>query len=45
VFETDGKSYVSAIVPTVAMSMVENPGLENIALEVEKKLKKVIDSI
>ena len=45
VYESDGKTYVSAIVPTVAMNMVENPGLENIAVEVEKKLKKVIDSI
>ncbi|MFC1947928.1 DUF302 domain-containing protein [Chloroflexota bacterium] len=45
VYETDGKTYVSAIVPTVAMNMVENPGLESIAIEVEKKLKKVIDSI
>lgn len=45
VYELDGKTYVSAIVPTVAMNMVENPGLENIAIEVEKKLKKVIDSI
>ena len=45
VYETDGKVYVSAIVPTVAMNMVENPGLENITVEVEKKLKKVIDSI
>lgn len=45
VYESDGKTYVSAILPTVAMNMVENPGLENIAIEVEKKLKKVIDSI
>ncbi len=45
VYETDGKTFVSAIVPTVAMSMVDNPGLENIAVEVEQKLKKVIDSI
>ena len=45
VYEADGKTYVSAIVPTVAMNMVENPGLKNIAVEVEKKLKKVIDNI
>lgn len=45
VYESNGKTYVSAIVPTVAMNMVENPGLANIAVEVEKKLKKVIDSI
>jgi len=45
IYETDEKTYVSAIVPTVAMNMVENPGLENIAVEVEKKLKKVIDAL
>ena len=45
IYEDDGKTYVSAIVPTVAMNMVENPGLESIAIEVESKLKKVIDHI
>jgi uncharacterized protein (DUF302 family) len=45
VYEDGGQTYVSAIVPTVAMSMVENEGLANIAVEVEAKLKKVIDSI
>ena len=45
VYETDKKTYVSAIVPTVAMNMAENPGLGTIAVEVEKKLKKVIDNI
>ena len=45
VYDTDEKTSVSAIVPTVAMNMVENPDLEYIAVEVEKKLKKVIDSI
>ena len=45
VYETDDNTYVSAIVPTVAMNMVDNAGLENVAVEVEKKLKKVIDSI
>ncbi len=45
VYEKDGNTYVSAIVPTVAMNMVENADLESIAIEVEKKLKKVIDAI
>ena len=44
-YEDAGQTYVSAIVPTVAMSMVENEGLADIAVEVEAKLKKVIDSI
>ncbi|MBT3362348.1 MAG: DUF302 domain-containing protein [Chloroflexi bacterium] len=45
VYEQEGKTYASAIVPTVAMSAVENRGLGEIALQVEQKLKKVIDSI
>ncbi len=45
VYEEDEKTYVSAIVPSVAMNMVENPDLERIAKDVEKKLKKVIESI
>ena len=45
IYESDGKTNVSAIVPTVAMNMVENPSLKNIAIEVEKKLKRVIDRI
>ena len=45
VYEDAGQTYVSAIVPTVAMTMVENEGLADIAVEVEAKLKKVIDSV
>ncbi|MDP2838295.1 MAG: DUF302 domain-containing protein [Candidatus Moranbacteria bacterium] len=45
VYEEDGETFVSAILPTVAMSMVENPALSVIAVEVEAKLKKVVDSI
>jgi uncharacterized protein (DUF302 family) len=45
VYEDSGRTYISAIVPTVAMSMVENEGLVDIAIEVEAKLKKVIDSV
>ena len=45
VYEDSGQTYISAIVPTVAMSMVDNEGLAGIAVEVEAKLKKVIDSI
>ena len=37
--------FVSAIVPSVAMGMVDNPRLGEVALEVESKLKGVIDSI
>ncbi len=45
VYEQDGETFVSAIVPTVAMGMVNNEDLHGIAVQVEEKLKKVIDSI
>jgi len=45
VYEQNGKTYVSAILPTVAMNMVQNEGLRDIAEQVENRLKKVIDSI
>jgi uncharacterized protein (DUF302 family) len=45
VYERDGRTVVSVIRPTVAMQMVENPGLKTIAEEVEAKLESVIASI
>ena len=45
VYEDQGATYVSAIVPTVAMSMVQNEELGSIAVEVEQKLEKVVDAI
>jgi len=45
VYEDAGQTFISAIVPTVAMSMVENERLGAIAVEVEAKLQKVIDSV
>jgi uncharacterized protein (DUF302 family) len=45
VYEEGGETFVSAVLPTVAMSMVENPELSVIAVEVEAKLKKVVDSL
>jgi uncharacterized protein (DUF302 family) len=45
VYEKGVKSFVSAIVPTVAMSMVENEQLRGIAVQVEEKLKKVVDRV
>ena len=41
----DGSVTVSAVLPTVAMSMVENSALVPLAKEVEEKLKKVIDAV
>ncbi len=45
VYQENDKTFVSAILPTVAMGMVENPPLADIAKTVEGKLKKVIDAL
>lgn len=45
VYEESGAVYVSAILPTVAMAMVENSSLTGIATAVEEKLKTVINAI
>jgi uncharacterized protein (DUF302 family) len=45
VYEAGRKTFVSAILPSVAMGMIENETLANIAKEIEVKLKKVIDNI
>lgn len=36
---------VPALLPTIAMSMIENPDLKQVAIQVEEKLKNVIDSL
>lgn len=45
VYEDNGNVFVSTIVPSVAMGMVDNPDLDPIAKEVEGKLKRAIDNI
>ncbi len=45
VYQKAGKTFVSAIMPSASMSMIENGQLGEIAGEVEEKLKKVIDSL
>jgi len=45
VYEDNANVYVSAILPSSVMSVVENPKLAKISQEVEEKLKSVIDSI
>jgi uncharacterized protein (DUF302 family) len=45
IYVSNGSTVVSALNPMEAMSMVENPELKEIALEVSDKLQKVIDSI
>ncbi len=45
VYENMGKIFASAILPTVAMSMIDNQALGEIAKQVEEKLKKVVQNI
>lgn len=45
VYEDSGEVFVSAVMPTVAMSAVDNKEVEPIAREVEESLKKVVDSL
>jgi uncharacterized protein (DUF302 family) len=45
VYEKEGKTTVSAVKPTVAMGMIDNEKLKDIAVEIEAKLKKAVDNI
>jgi uncharacterized protein (DUF302 family) len=45
VYEDQGKTFVSAILPSVAMGAVENETLKNLAMDVETKLKNVVDQV
>ena len=45
VYRDGGETFVSTILPTDAMSIVDNDALGVVAVEVEAKLKKVVDSI
>lgn len=45
VYEREGKIFISAIKPSVAMSMIENEELKCIAGEVEAKLQRIVDKI
>ncbi|MBR9690681.1 DUF302 domain-containing protein [Candidatus Woesearchaeota archaeon] len=45
VYEKDKKTYVSAIKPTIAMQMIDNEKLKDIALEIEGRLKKAVDNV
>ena len=42
---SDGRVEVAAIDPMASMQAIENPSLENIADQVQGKLKKAIDSL
>ena len=45
VYEKDDKTVVSAVKPTVAMGMIENESLKVLAIDIENKLKNIIDRI
>jgi len=45
VYEKKDKVFVSAILPTVAMEMVNNQSLTDIAKTIEEKLKNVINNL
>lgn len=45
VYQTDGEVHVSAMLPSAAMSVVENNAITDVATAVEEKLKAVIDSL
>jgi len=45
VYEKEAKTYIAAIKPTLSMSMVGNEKLREISVQVEDKLKKVVDAI
>jgi hypothetical protein len=42
---TDGKTEIAAVDPAASMSAIENPGLRDIAGNIQKKLKNVIDKL
>ena len=44
-YEKDDKTVLSVIKPTVAMNMIENTVLKEIAATIESKLKRAFDSI
>lgn len=44
-YENNGTIIVSAIKPTIAMSSIDNEGLNELAQRVEKSLERVINSI
>lgn len=45
IYRREDKTYVSAIRPTMAMKMIDNVKLQEVAIEIEAGLKRVIDNI
>lgn len=45
VYQTGAQVYVSAMLPSAAMSAVENDSIKDVAVEVEQRIKSVIDAL
>lgn len=45
VYEQNGDTFVSAILPSIAMEMIENEALTDIAKQIEVRLKRAVDRI
>ncbi|MFH1399882.1 MAG: DUF302 domain-containing protein [Nanoarchaeota archaeon] len=45
VYVRGGKTFVSAVLPTVSMGMIRNDSLKAVAIQVESKLKRVVDDV
>ncbi len=45
VYQKDKDIFISAVLPTVSMGMIDNKSLRDVAINIENKLKKAIDSI
>ena len=45
IYEEDGKNFVSAMMPTVALQAMSNSVIEKIAKQAEEKLRRVVDNI
>jgi uncharacterized protein (DUF302 family) len=45
IYQKNDSVFVSAVMPTIAMGMIDNKSLKEIAINIENKLKKAIDCL
>jgi uncharacterized protein (DUF302 family) len=45
IYQKNVSVFVSAVMPTIAMGMIDNKSLKEIAINIENKLKKAIDCL
>jgi len=45
VYQKDNDTFVSAVMPTIAMGMIDNKPLKDVAVNIESKLKNAIDRL